>query len=138
MVASAERDGRWLYVVVMDSAGVAERFADASALLDYGFGEFGVVEVIVAGVTYARRRLPEETEEATATDSYSVFANRQDADTIILVPRFSDGGAEVVATLNGEELATVQLEAPEPRPLPGLREAFAWASRYWDWVFGNE
>ncbi len=67
-----------------------------------------------------------------------MFANRDDAASIVLNPRFVDGGAEVVATLDGVELATVALEAPEPRPLPDLQEAFAWASRYWDWVFGNE
>lgn len=138
LVASAERDGRMLYAVVMDSIDARERFSDAASLLDYGFGEFGVVEVIVAGVTYARRRLPEETEEAAAADSYSVFANRDDAESIVLAPRFGDRGAEVVAILNGVELATVPLEAQEPRPLPGLKQAFAWASRYWDWIFGNE
>ena len=138
LVASAERDGRLLYVVVMGSASVEERFADAAALLDYGYRQFGVVEVVVAGVDYARRRVPDETEEAVAMETFSVFANRTDAEQITLTPAFNDGGAVVIASIGDEELARVPLEAsPAPR-LPDLGDAFAWASNYWDWIFGND
>lgn len=37
LVAAAEREGRTIYVVVMGSEGAGAHFADASALLDYGF-----------------------------------------------------------------------------------------------------
>ncbi len=138
LVASADRDGRLLYVVVMGSESVGDRFADAASLLDYGFAEFGVIEVIVAGVDYARRRLPEEAEEAAATESFSIFANREDADQITLTPAFNDDGAVVIAAIGEEELTRVPLEASPARSLPELGEAFAWASEYWDWLFGNE
>jgi D-alanyl-D-alanine carboxypeptidase (penicillin-binding protein 5/6) len=138
LVASAERDGRFLYVVVMGSASVEERFADAASLLDYGFSEFGVVEVIVAGVDYARRRLPDEAEEAVATETFSIFVNREDADQINLTPAFTAGEAVVIATIGDEELARVPLEVSSAPHLPELSDAFAWASNYWDWLFGND
>ena len=139
MVASAERDGRQLYAVVMGSPTLDQRFADAAALLDYGFGAFGVVEVIVAGVDYARRRLPDDTEEdAAATESLSVFANRDDAELIELTPAFDGEQAVVIASIGEEELARVPLETATANSLPELADAFAWASNYWDWLFGND
>ena len=39
LAAAAERDGRRLLAVVMGSEGVGGHFADAAALLDYGFSE---------------------------------------------------------------------------------------------------
>ena len=140
LAASAERDGRMLYVVVMGSVTVDRRFADAAALLDYGFSEFGVVEVIVAGVDYARRRLPDEAtaEEAAATETVSLFANRDNAELIVLTPAFDGDGAVVIASIGDEELARVPLETTTTPHLPELSEAFAWASNYWDWLFGND
>jgi D-alanyl-D-alanine carboxypeptidase (penicillin-binding protein 5/6) len=140
LAASAERDGRMLYAIVMGSVTVDRRFADAAALLDYGFSEFGVVEVIVAGVDYARRRLPDdaEAEEAAATETVSIFANRDDAELIVLTPAFEGEGAVVIASLGDEELARVPLEATTASQLPELTDAFAWASHYWDWLFGND
>jgi D-alanyl-D-alanine carboxypeptidase (penicillin-binding protein 5/6) len=139
LVASAERDGRVLYATVMGSPTLDARFADAAALLDYGFGAFGLVEVIVAGVDYARRRLPDDTEEdAAATESLSVFANRDDAELIELTPAFDGEQAMVIASIGEEELARVPLETAAATNLPELVDAFAWASKYWDWLFGND
>jgi D-alanyl-D-alanine carboxypeptidase (penicillin-binding protein 5/6) len=140
LAASAERDGRLLYAIVMGSVTVDRRFADAAALLDYGFSEFGVVEVIVAGVDYARRRLPDEAnaEEASATETVSLFANRDNADLIVLTPAFDGDGAVVIASIGEDELARVPLETTATPRLPELSEAFAWASNYWDWLFGND
>ncbi len=42
-VASSERDGRRLYVVVLGSEGAGAHFADARALLDYGFHDLGMI-----------------------------------------------------------------------------------------------
>lgn len=140
LAASAERDGRQLYAIVMGSPTVDRRFADAAALLDYGFSEFGVVEVIVAGVDYARRRLPDEAiaEDAAATETVSIFANREDAELIELTPAFDGEAAVVVASIGSQELARVPLETTPAPHLPELAEAFAWASNYWDWLFGND
>ena len=140
LAASAERDGRLLYAIVMGSVTVDRRFADAAALLDYGFSEFGVVEVIVAGVDYARRRLPDEAnaEEASATETVSLFANRDNAELIVLTPAFDGDGAVVIASIGEDELARVPLETTATPRLPELSEAFAWASNYWDWLFGND
>ncbi len=139
LAASAERDGRVLFAIVMGSPTVDRRFADASALLDYGFSAFGVVEVIVAGVDYARRRLPDDSEtEAAATETISLFANRDDAELIELTPAFSGDEAVVIATIGEEELARVPLETAAAPRLPDIAEAFSWASKYWDWLFAND
>jgi D-alanyl-D-alanine carboxypeptidase len=41
-VSTAIRDGRRLYAVVLGSEGRRAHFADAGALLDYGFGQLGI------------------------------------------------------------------------------------------------
>ena len=46
LVAAAERDGRTVYAVVMGSEGSGAHFADASALLDYGFGGNELVRAV--------------------------------------------------------------------------------------------
>ncbi|HIE21776.1 MAG TPA: D-alanyl-D-alanine carboxypeptidase [Acidimicrobiia bacterium] len=51
-VAVAERQGRTLYAVVLGSEGNRAHFADASALLDYGFGEKGILWTLLRGAPY--------------------------------------------------------------------------------------
>lgn len=46
LVAAAERDGRTIYAVVMGSEGAGAHFADASALLDYGFAGNELVRAV--------------------------------------------------------------------------------------------
>lgn len=53
LVASATRDGRRLYAVVL---GSEESFADAAALLDYGFEAFERSEPVAAGEVVGRYR----------------------------------------------------------------------------------
>ena len=51
-VVSAERDGRRLYAVVLGSDGDRAHFADATALLDYGFEELGYYGDAAVGTPY--------------------------------------------------------------------------------------
>lgn len=51
-VATAEREGRRIYVVVLGSEGTRAHFADATALLDYAFGEFGFVGALTLKSSY--------------------------------------------------------------------------------------
>lgn len=46
LVAAAERDGRTVYAVVMGSEGPGAHFADASALLDFGFAGNELVRAV--------------------------------------------------------------------------------------------
>ena len=68
----------------------------------------------------------------------AVFANRDDAELIELTPAFDGEVAVVIASIGEEELARVPLETAAAPGLPELTDAFAWASKYWDWLFGNE
>ena len=51
-VATAEREGRRLYVVVLGSEGRRAHFADARALLDYGFEQLGIYGTVSTGAPY--------------------------------------------------------------------------------------
>ena len=51
-VATAEREGRRLYVVVLGSEGRRAHFADARALFDYGFSQLGIYWTISTGNLY--------------------------------------------------------------------------------------
>jgi D-alanyl-D-alanine carboxypeptidase len=52
-VASAEREGRRLYAVVLGSDGERAHFSDATALFDYGFEELGFFGDVSTGAPYA-------------------------------------------------------------------------------------
>ena len=144
LVAAAERGGRRLYAVVLGSTG---HFADAAALLDYGFEEFTPSTLTPVGGAERRPLMmglldsgPEEQE-----DGFELF------------PAAAPGGAEPPADAAPapeeeppapEEAAEEPAEPPPPpetvilrelerRPdLPGLGDALAWAGRYWNWIFG--
>jgi D-alanyl-D-alanine carboxypeptidase len=133
LVAAAERNDRRLYAVVL---GSEDHFADAAALLDYGFEEFGVVQLVAAGDVYANRRSAGLFDEAIASDTFDLFLGPE-ASGVSITPTYDEGSPVLVAELDGEELGRVGLEVDEPPPLPDLRDAFAWASRYWDWMWGN-
>ncbi|MFQ5523314.1 MAG: D-alanyl-D-alanine carboxypeptidase family protein [Acidimicrobiia bacterium] len=51
-VAAAERQGRTLYAVVLGSEGNSAHFEDAKGLLDYGFGEKGMLWTLLDGALY--------------------------------------------------------------------------------------
>ncbi len=78
LVAGAERDGRRLYTVVM---GSADHFTDATALLDYGFAQYGVVQQVSKGVSYvahttAASEPPVETTTPSPTQVAQAEATR--------------------------------------------------------------
>lgn len=51
-VATAERDGRRLYAVVLGSDGMRAHFADVTTLFDYGFGALGIYGTLSTGARY--------------------------------------------------------------------------------------
>jgi serine-type D-Ala-D-Ala carboxypeptidase (penicillin-binding protein 5/6) len=132
LVAAAQRDGRRLYAVVM---GSTDSFGDAEALLDYGFSEFGVVEVIMKGTTYAQRRVASAADDMAADSTIETFASREEP---VTVHTEFDGVVPVVsATVGDQAVGQSQLVGPEVEPLPTLGEAFRWISRYWTWLWGR-
>ncbi len=136
MVAAAERDGRRLYAVVM---GSTNHFADAAALLRYGFSTFGLLNVVAEGQVMAAQRGPAGTTDALAQDDLDIFAATEQVEEIDIAIEYSaTGGPEVVVEAGEEEIGRIGLELAEPSPLPGLADALSWASAYWDWLWGND
>ncbi len=136
MVAAAEREGRRLYAVVM---GSNDHFADAAALLRYGYSAFGMLNVVAVGQVVASQRGPGGTTDAIANAGLEYFASPEDSGEVDLVIEYSEGGDPlVVAEVGEEEIGRVGLELTDPDSLPGIAEAFSWASAYWDWLWGND
>ena len=136
MVAAAERDGRRLYAVVM---GSSDHFADAAALLRYGFNAFGLLNVVAGGQILAEQRGPDGTTDVAATDDVEFFASSEQADDVDLIIEYDEAGdAVVIVEVGDEEIGRTDLELQEPQELPGIGDAFAWASAYWDWLWGND
>ena len=103
LVAAAERDGRAIYAVVMGSEGVGAHFADAAALLDYGFGGHELVRA-VAGE--------------------SVFDGGALRRTALLESQFHI--ASLLARPQVSEAAPPAANISDPVTLPGIVEAFRW------------
>jgi D-alanyl-D-alanine carboxypeptidase len=57
-VAAARRSGVTLYAVLLGGPTRAQRNRDLAALLDWGFGHYGRVQLIDAGHTYATAEIP--------------------------------------------------------------------------------
>ncbi len=136
IVAAAERDGRRLYAVVM---GSTDHFADASALLRYGFAAFGLLNVVAEGQVMAAQRDPAGTTDVLAQDDLDFFASSEEVESIDFAIQYSaTGDPEVVVGAGEEEIGRIGLELAEPSPLPGIADALSWASAYWDWLWGND
>lgn len=105
VVASAERDGRELVAVVLDSRSDGARFEDAAALLDHGFEGFERVEAAVdLRLRQAGRWIDLEGPRVPllvpASDPQLTFDQPLPVD----VP---DGPVTVTAAWHGSELATL-------------------------------
>ncbi len=140
LVASAERSGRRLYAVVLGSTA---HFADAAALLDYGFDEFAPT-TLVPSASDERRPLamgvldqaPEEPGEG-----FELFVVEIPDETAAVAeerePAPEPPMEEQPAPDPAPQPVTVIVREVERQPdLPGLGDALAWAGRYWNWMFG--
>ena len=134
LVAAAERDGRRLFVVVLNSEA---HFADASALLDYGFAEFSIVTLVAKGDADTTWRLGGSAEGALAPESFDLFIGASDALDVQIVPDYVQEEPVLIAQLDGEIIGQVPLETAERPSLPGFGDAFGWVDTYWSWLRGS-
>ena len=72
-VSTAEREGRRLYVVVLGSEGDRAHFADARALLDYGFKQLGIYGTVSTGNPYVSAKQRVEPGPLVATSNIEAF-----------------------------------------------------------------
>ncbi len=103
LVAAAERGDKTIYAVVMGSEGVGAHFADAAALLDYGFGGHELVRA-VAGE--------------------SVFDGGALRRTALLESQFHIAALTAKPQFSEPELPVANIS--DPVTLPGFVDAFGW------------
>ena len=146
LVAAAERGGRRLYAVVLGSTG---HFADAAALLDYGFEEFSPVTLTPFGGG-ERRPLaaglldpgPEEP-----ADGFELFPAEPPGEEEAAPAETVPAPEREEPPAPAPEYTEPAEQAPPPEPavvrelerrpdLPGMADALGWAGRYWNWIFG--
>jgi D-alanyl-D-alanine carboxypeptidase len=113
LAAAAERDGRRLLVVVMGSEGVGGHFADAAALLDYGFAEGSIQPSPENSLAVVRMQQAARIETLTWLAASGLLST--EAAPAVGIEVFNRGASE----------------------LPGWREALSWVPRYWAWLSGD-
>ncbi|HUP15807.1 MAG TPA: hypothetical protein VM848_07135 [Acidimicrobiia bacterium] len=113
LAAAAERDGRRLLVVVMGSEGVGGHFADASALLDYGFSEGAIQPSLENALAVVRLQRAARIETLTWLAASGLLA--ADSAPAVRIEVLNRGVSE----------------------LPGWKEALSWVPRYWAWLSGD-
>ncbi|MDE0290691.1 MAG: D-alanyl-D-alanine carboxypeptidase [bacterium] len=130
LVAAAERGGRRLYAVVL---GSDDHFGDATALLDYGFAEFGVMTLVPVASTAPRPLISgigppvEGSFELLIVPEPEVAVEGNDAAVLPAAEPPPDPVAD-------EEPVPVEVMEVERRSeLPGLEDILTWSVRYWDW-----
>ena len=133
LIAGAEREGRRIYAVVMDSE---DHFADSAQLLNFGFEAFTVLSVFDIAQQLGIVRTGDDVEPALAEDPVEVFGPT--GNEVVAEPRSGEGGVVVVATVNDEIIGTTGIRTDRVHALPALRDSFAWAGRYWNWLWGLE
>ena len=132
LVAAAERDRRRLYAVVL---GSSDHFADAIALLDYGFAGFGVMTLVPAASATPRPLIGgiehpvEDGFELFVVEEPEVASAEEDP------PVLPDVGPPPEEPVREEERSPVTVTESERRPeLPGLEDMLTWTVRYWNWI----
>lgn len=110
LAAAAEREGRRLFAVVMGSEGTNAHFADALALLDYGFDE---------------ARIPTTVSEIDLDGPLGTAARGEALTWLAL------SGLLVPPAPPSPTTVTVIRQAEDP---PDWPEALSWVEKYWSWI----
>ncbi len=84
--ASAKRDGMHLIAVILGAPTSKNRFADASNLLNYGFGAFGVKKVVEKDKTLATQEIKKGTKqkaELVAQNDYTYLYKKSESKNVM-------------------------------------------------------
>lgn len=143
LAAAAERDGRRLYAVVL---GSDDHFAEAAALLDYGFREFGIAALVeedgltrplgglLAGTPLAAPQAGLFTEVTVPAPPPT--APRPPTPAPTLPPATTRPAPPDPAPT--ETVAPAVPAAADPADLPGLGDALGWMVRYVGLLLGGQ
>ena len=132
--ASAERDGMTLIAVVICAPSTQERFASASALLDFGFANYEVADFSESSVPYVRisggteeQIIPEISESSFVVKKGNKEKLEQsfNLETDISAPiEKGQKLGEVIYTIDGLEVARRDLCAPKDIPKISILQMF--------------
>jgi serine-type D-Ala-D-Ala carboxypeptidase (penicillin-binding protein 5/6) len=137
-VAAARREGISLYAVVLGSPTRAERNADLTELLEWGFEQYARFTLVREGERYATAAIPfsEERVELVAAEGASEvvrlgsgtqFVERVVAPMTVDLPvRRGQKLGEVVVTDGGREVARADLVAARDIEEPGFGDRAGW------------
>ncbi|MGB7861116.1 MAG: D-alanyl-D-alanine carboxypeptidase family protein [Acidimicrobiia bacterium] len=124
-VATAERDGRRLYAVVLGSEGRRQHFADAEELFDYGFEQLGIYGSLSVGTPYVSREPRIEPNPLLVESNLETFVHLS-SQGLLTTPPGPTGPAPAVEPTP----VTVVNRQPEEAPESILSAfAFWWRSR---------
>ncbi len=127
-VATAERDGRRLYAVVLGSEGRRAHFDDVRALFDYGFSQLGIYGTVSTGKPYVSVKRRVEPGPLVATSNI---------ETLIHL------AGQGLMTDPPSSTAVVPEPVPPPvilvnrRPVPPPEPLEAVLAFWWDEIVGN-
>ncbi len=133
LVAGAERAGRKVFTVVMNSE---DHFLDTAQLLNYGFLEYQLLALIDPAEIEFTIRTPAGSVAAIPEEEIDAFLSSTEQEAVVVSPSFDDGVPTATASVSGEEIGHTALAVEETDELPGVIDSVSWASRYWDWVWG--
>jgi D-alanyl-D-alanine carboxypeptidase (penicillin-binding protein 5/6) len=149
LVASAQRKGFELYAVILHSSSEEQRFADAQALLEWGFAHYRTVELInatkpvadVALLSWIDQTVPVVAATPISADVFD-YAGQIRQEVTLREKEGSVSKGEVVGSLiwtQGQEvLAEVDLLATRDAPEPDFWEGVSiWWQRLWGGWFGE-
>ena len=116
--ATAKRDGMHLIAVIMASPSSKERSADASKLLNYGFANYGISQIVQKGETvgsvHPDKGTDENAEIICTRDINILYRKNKRPETkkeIVILPditapvKSGDSAGEIIITADGAEFA---------------------------------
>lgn len=137
-VAAAKRGPTSVYAVILGSPGRERRNVDLTELVEWGFDQYATYTLVRDGERYASAAIPFEDERVglVAADGAARvvrlgdgtrFVERVVAPTMVDLPvQKGQKLGEVVVTLDGREVARVDLVAARDVPAPTFRERAGW------------
>jgi serine-type D-Ala-D-Ala carboxypeptidase (penicillin-binding protein 5/6) len=137
-VAAARRAGTFIYAVILGSPTRAQRNADLTELLEWGFDQYARFTLVRAGERYAGSAIPFSDERVglvAAEDASQVvrlgdgtrFVERVVAPTMVELPvRRGQKLGEIVVMDGDREVARSDLVAVRDVEAPGFRDRAGW------------
>ncbi len=120
LASAATRQGRTIYAIVM---GSDQHFADATALMDYGFDNFRLMSVVTAANAFPPTRAP---EGVAAPDPAIAVLPVSPSGAVSLEPTILHGSPFLLTLIDGVESGRVGPQQMSTPVLPTPADAFRW------------